>query len=219
MAAGYQKVELTQEEDDLFELEWDKVVTRHFIVREWLDIYQDHKEAIKEACRIAKYQLESPFGGFNARTNEFGWTPIQPNHLLATSSAVYSTATWNKWWATSDVTTRWADFVGSSTTNFKLSKYSTLCIVGFADPVEVPKIDAILARVKSIDYPIWYFADQMAEQDMHVVEAVEPIILEKEQEMYLQVLVGRAGLSKFRPLGINFSKGDYLRQKTAYAQV
>jgi hypothetical protein len=48
---------------------------------------------------------------------------------------------------------------------------------------------------------------------------VEPIILEKEQEMYLQVLVGRAGLSKFRPLGVNFSKGDYLRQKTAYAQV
>jgi len=220
MAAGYQKVDLTTEEDDLFESEWDKIVTRHFVVREASDIFADHKEAIKEACRIAKYQLEQPFGGANARTNEFGWQPIMPNFILTANAApTYATRTWNQWLTTSDVTTGWKDWIASSASKFKLSKYSTLIIIGFADPVEVPKIDALRATIKSIDYPIWYFGDQMAEQDYPVVELTAPIILEKEQEMNIRELVGRAGLSKIRPLGVVYSKGDYMRDESAYSKV
>jgi hypothetical protein len=218
MAAAYQKVDLTTDEDNLFEAEWDKFVTRHFVVREASDIFADYKEEIKEAARIAKYQLEQPFGGVNARTNEFGWQPIMPNHLLATTTPTYATATWNQWLATSDVTTRWKDWIGSNSSHFKLSKYSTMIIVGFLDPVDVPKIDALRAWVKSIDYPIWYFADQMAEQDDKIIELAAPIILEKEQEMYIRQLVGRAGLSKLRPIGVMYSKGDYMRDESAYAK-
>jgi len=218
MASGYQKIELTQEEESLFETEFPLLLTRHFKVREYIDIFQDHKEIIKEACRVAKYQLEAAFGGVNARSNEFGWGPIQPNHLLATSSPTYNTRTWQDYLTTSDVTTGWADWIGSSSSKFKLSKYSTIVIIGFADPAEIPKIDAVLAEVKNVSYPIWYFGDILEESDYHIFELPTPIILEKEQEMYIQRLVGRAGLTKFRPIGLNFSKGDYMRSKTAYAQ-
>lgn len=221
--ADYQVVDLTDPENTIFEAEWDKLWTNHFRVREVIDLFQDHKDAIKEAARVAKYQLETVFGGANARTNEFGWSPILPNHLLATTTPTYATKTWNKYIATSDVTSSttygWLDFIGSSTSNLKLTKYGTMIIIGFADPVEEPKIDAILAKVKGVDYPIWPFGEQMSETDWHVYELPAPIIVEKEQEIYFQALAGRAGLDKLRPLGVFFSKGDYMRSKTAYAQV
>ena len=216
--AEYQKIAMTDSEKALFEDEWDKLWTRHFRFREVNDVMQDHKGSIFEACEIAKYQLEASFGGANANTNEFGWAAIQPNFLNA-STAVYSTSTWVKYYATSHVTTRWNDWIGSSTTALKLSKYATMIIVGFADPIDVPKVDAILAKIKGRDYPIWYLNEHFEETDYHVAELPTPIVIEREQELYLQALVGRAGKDLLRPIGVYFGKGDHLRSKTAYAQV
>lgn len=220
----YQIVDTTDAENAIFENEWDKLWAKHTKARELLDIYQDHKDAIKEALKIAKYQLESTFGGVNAQTNEIGWGPILPNFLLTASSATaYSVRTWNKYIATGDVvsasTYGWLDFIGSSTTSLKLAKYGTMIIIGFADPVDEPKIDAILAKIKGRDYPIWNFGESMSDTDWHVFELPAPIIVEKEQEIYLQELAGRAGLDKLRPIGVFYAKGDYMRSKTAYAQV
>lgn len=219
MAEEYQIVELTSKEDEIFEAEWDKFITRHTKVREVVDVYQDHKDWIKEACRIAKYQLEAPFGGINAKTNEFGWMPILPNFLLATSTPTYATATWVQYITTTNVTTRWIDWIGTSSSNLKLSKYGTLITIGFHDPVEVPKIDGLLAKVKGTDYPIWYFGEAMEETDYHVYELTDPIIVEKEQEFYIQELCGRAGVTKIRPIGVYYAKGDHMRDKNAYAKV
>lgn len=209
---------LTDNENAIFNEEWDRLFTTHFRAREIIDIYQDHKDAIKLAAEVAKYQLEVPFGGQLAKTNEFAWMPIMPNHILATSAATYSTATWEQVLATSDVTTRWKDWIGSSTTNLKLSKYATMIIIGFADPEPEPKIDAVLPRIKGIDYPVIPIYDQMIDSDYHVAELASPWIVEKEQEIYIQELVGRAGRSRLRPLGVYFVKGDNARSKTAYAQ-
>lgn len=216
--AEYQKIAMTDSEKAIFEDEWDKLWTRHFRFREVNDVMQDHKAAILEACEIAKYQLEASFGGANCNTNEFGWCPIQHNFLVA-SAAVYSTATWVKYWTTANVVTRFNDYIGSSTTSLKMSKYGTMIIVGFADPVDVPKVDAILAKVKGRDYPIWYLNDAFEETDYHVAELAVPLVVEREQEIYLQALVGRAGMDLLRPLGVYFGKGDHLRSTTAYAQV
>jgi len=206
-------------ENAIFNEEWDRLFTTHFRAREIIDIYQDHKDAIKLAAEVAKYQLEVPFGGQLAKTNEFGWGPIQPNQILATSAATYSTATWEQILATSDVTTRWKDWIGSSASNLKISKYGTIIFIGFADPEPVPKIDAILPRIKGIDYPIIPLYDQFIDSDYHVAELASPWIVEKEQEIYFQELVGRAGRSRLRPLGVYFAKGDNMRSKTQYAQV
>jgi hypothetical protein len=158
MAREYQVSELSADEDALFDSEWDAFVTKHFRARETVDVFQDHKENIKEACRIAKYQLESSFGGLNANTNEFGWMPIMPNFLLATAAPTYATSTWKQYISTDDVTSRWKNWIGASDNNLKVSKYASLIMIGFADPSELPKIDAIQAKVKGKDYPIWYFA-------------------------------------------------------------
>ncbi len=220
MAEDYQKVDLIQTEDDLFENQWDKFVTKHFRSREFLDMFQDHKDAIKEACRVAKYQLEAPFGGANASTNQFGWGPILPNHLLATSAPTYATATWMQYITTANVTTRWIDWIGTSSSNLKLTKYGTMIIVGFADPEPGDgKIGAILAKIKGKDYPIWDFNDSMVDTDLKIYELVEPFIVEKEQEFYLQERADRAGVTQLRPVGVFFAKGDYMRDKSAYAKV
>ena len=219
MANEYQATELTSAENDLFESEWDAFVTKHFRSRETVDIFQDHKANIKEACRIAKYQLESSFGGLNANSNEFGWMPIMPNFLLATAAPTYATATWMKYITTANVTTRWIDWIGSSSTNLKLSKYGTLIIIGFADPADVAKIDAIQANVKGKEYPIWYFGEKMRDTDQKLYELTAPIVVEKEQEFYLQILCGRAGVTELRPLGVYFAKGDHMRDQSAYAKV
>lgn len=221
MAADeYQRVELIQTEDDLFENQWDKFVTKHFRSREFLDMFQDHKDAIKEAARVAKYQLESTFGGVNAGTNQFGWGPILPNHLLATSTPTYATATWMQYISTANVTTRWIDWIGTSSTNLKLTKYGTMIVIGFADPEPGDgKIGAILAKIKGKDYPIWDFNDMMVDTDMKIYELVEPYVVEKEQEFYLQQRADRAGVTQIRPIGVFFAKGDYMRDKNAYAKV
>lgn len=220
MADEYQKVELVQAEDDLFEAQWDKFVTKHFRNREFLDVFQDHKESIKEACRVAKYQLEAPFGGANAGTNQFGWGPILPNHLLATAAPTYATATWMQYITTANVTTRWIDWIGTSAANLKLTKYGTMIVIGFADPEEGPgKIGAILAKIKGKDYPIWDFNDMMVDTDLKIYELIEPYIVEKEQEFYLQQRADRAGVTQLRPIGVFFAKGDYMRDKNAYAKV
>jgi len=218
--AEYPKTELTSEEDDTFENEWDRFITWHYRTREIVDVFEDNKENIKEAARISKYQLEATFGGVNAKTSQFGWMPIMPNFILATSTPTYATATWVDYISTSDVTNRWKDWIGTSSSNFKLSKYATMIIIGFYDPVEVPKVDALLASVKSVDYPIWYFGDSFADPEaLHIYELAEPIILEKEQEMYIQKLCGRPGRDELRPLGVYFAKGDHMRDKNAYAKV
>lgn len=223
--AEYQKVELTNLEDQLFENQWDKFLTTHFKAREVIDVFQDHKDIIKEAARVAKYQLESTFGGVNAETNQFGWMPILPNFLRATSTPAYSTATWVQDITTANVVSRWIDWIGSSSTNLKLTKYGTMIIVGFSDPqvnVELgamPRIGAVLAKIKGKDYPIWDFGESMIYSDYPIYELVEPVIVEKEQEIYLQQRADRAGRTELHPVGLFFAKGDYMRNKNAYAQI
>ena len=72
---------LTDAENLIFEDEWNKIWTKHTSSRELSDIYEDHKDAIKLAAQIMKFQLELPFGGQLAKTNEFGWMPIMPNQI------------------------------------------------------------------------------------------------------------------------------------------
>ena len=219
--------ELSSEEDERFNAEWSLLLTRHFRYREVMDIFEDHRDAIRETANIAKGVLEADFGGANARTNEFGWMPILPQHLLTGNDAIdaFSDVTWDRDISTSDVTTvsagtaGWKDWIGGSTTNYKLSRYGTMIIIGFADPVEVPKVDAILAKIKSTDYPMWYFGDRLAETDYHVIELTEPFVVEAEQEFYLQKHCLRAGRDSLRPLGIMYAKGDYMRDKGAYSKI
>lgn len=216
---AYQTEALLQDEEDIFNAEWDALTTKHYQFRESSDVFSDHRDAIHEATEIAKYQLEADFGGQNAQTNQFGWMPILPNFLLATSTPTYQTATWRQYIETSDVTTRWKDYIGSSASNLKLSKYAAMIIIGFADPVTDPKIDAILAKAKGQEYPIWAFGDAMRGTDNNIYELTTPLVIEPEQEIYLQQLCGRAGLSELRPIGIYFAKGDHMRDKAAYAKV
>lgn len=218
---------LTSEEDAIFNAEWSLMLTRHFRYREVMDVFEDFRDQIKETAAIAKYELESSFGGANARTNEFGWMPIMPQHLLTGNAVIdaFADVTWDRDITTSDVTTvsathtvGWKDWIGASTANYKLSKYATMICVGFFDPIPEPKIDAILAKIKATDYPIWYFGDRIAETDYHVIQLTEPFVVEKEQEFYLQTHCCRAGKDRLRPLGIMYAKGDYMRNKGAYGQ-
>jgi len=223
--AGYQKSSLSDDEQAVFNSEWDRLITRHFKVREIQDIFNDNRDAIQEACEVSKFQLDAAFGGMNCRTNEFGWGPIQPNHLLATSSTnstAYAYRTWNQWFTTDDVTSSstygWKAWIGSSSADLKVTKYGCFAIIGFYDAEQPAKVDALLAKIKGVDYPVWWMGDCFDEQDYQVYELATPIIVEKEQTMYIQERVGRAGLSKLRPIGLIFGKGDYLRDKKPYAQ-
>lgn len=223
------KTELSAEEEEIFNAEWSLLFTRRFRQREVMDIYEDHRDSILDACKVAKYELEADFGGANARTNEFGWMPILPNHLLTTDTGgpanSYDEASWDRFITTDNVTSNpsnnygWINWIGTPSANLKLSKYCCLVCVGFADPVPNPKIDAILAKIKSVDYPIWYFGDRLSETDYHAMELTMPFIVEPEQEFYLQTLCGRAGLDRLRPLGAMFAKGDYMRDTGAYTKV
>lgn len=221
--AEYQRVELSSDEENIFESQWDKFLTRHFKEREVIDVFQDHKDSIKEACRVAKYQLEASFGGANAESNQFGWMPILPNFLLTASGSTptYATATWRQYITTANVSSRWIDWLGSSTTNLKLTKYGTMIVVAFEDPIErnMRSIGALLAKIKGKDYPIWDFSEAMVGTDHPIYELTEPFIVEKEQEFYIQERCDRAGVTELRPLGVFYAKGDYMKNKNAAATV
>lgn len=210
--------ELTQRENEIFNNEWDSFVAMHYPHRDFVDVFEDNKNQILDALKIAKFQLESEFGGINAKTNEIGWTPIQPNFLLATTTPTYATTTWKKNLATSDVTTIWKDWLGSSSTNVQLSKYATMIVIGFHDPVELPKISAIKATIKGDEYPIWW-VEEALRAGVHIYELPQPFLIEKEQNIYLQYKVYQAGDDELRPIGVYFGRGDHLRDKNAYAKV
>jgi hypothetical protein len=159
------------------------------------------------------------FGGVNAATNQIGWTMIQPNFVLAQSAVpTYATTTWKKNYVSSDVTTMWADLFGSSTTDYHVSKYACMLLLGFYDPVEVPKISAIKAKIKGEDYPIWWVENAL-KGGIPIYEMPEPIVIEKEQTYYIQAKVASAGDDELQPFGVYFGRGDHLRSKTAYAQI
>lgn len=215
--------DLTSGEQEIFDKEWDSFVATHVVQRDITDMYEDNKAQILDACKIAKYQLEVDFGGIHARTNEFGWQEIHPNVLLGTTSrstAIYSENTWAKNYTSANVTSLWVDWIGSSTSDLQLSKYATMVVIGFADMVDVPKVHAIKAKIKGMDYPIWYMQNAMETPGgYHVYELPKPFVVEKEQNMYMQVKVVKAGDDALRPIGVYFTRGDQLRSKTAYAQV
>ena len=210
---------LTAEENGIFNDEWDAFVTRHFKSREVNDIFMDNREAILEACEIAKYELESGFGGVNAAPNQFGWMPIQPAMLLASGTPTYATSTWNRYITTSNVTTApfYSDWVGTSDGSLNTSKYSTLVLLGFENPAEIPKVGGVLAEIKAKKYPLWHFGDAM-EGDRHVFEMPTPIVIEPTQDIYLQTLNVAAGRDELRPIGVNFLDGAQMRSKTAHAE-
>lgn len=211
--------DLTQDEQNIFNAEWDKFITLHYQQREFMDVFEDNKSQISDALKIAKYQLEMEFGGINAATNQIGWTFIQPNFVLAQSAVpTYSTSTWMKNYATSDVVSMWADLFGSSTTDYHVSKYATMILLGFYDPVDVPKISAIKAKIKGEDYPVWWVEEAMRE-GVHIFELPQPIVIEKEQTYYIQAKIARAGDDELQPFGVYFGRGDHLRNKSAYAQI
>ncbi len=214
---------MTSEEESIFNNEWALMLTRHFRAREVMDVFDDHRDAIKETAAIAKYELEASFGGENARTNEFGWLPIVAQHLLSPVAAVPSTyahVSWDRNITTDNVTNVTGGGVGwTDWLDVKLSKYCTMVVIGFFDPVPVPKVDALLAEIKATKYPMWHFGDRLAETDYHVIELTTPFVVEKEQDFTLQTHCCAAGLDRLRPLGIMFAKGDYMRDKDAHLQV
>lgn len=210
---------LTSVEMDIFNAEWDAFITRHFISREVNDIFNDNRDAILEGCEIAKYELESGFGGVNAAPNQFGWMPIQPAFLLASGTPTYATSTWNRYITTANITAGYGytDWVGSSSASLNTSKYSTMILLGFEDPAEVPKVGGVLAEIKAKKYPLWHFGEAM-KADQHVYELPTPIVIEPTQDIYLQTLNVIAGRDELRPIGINFLDGAQMRVKSAYAQ-
>jgi len=211
--------ELTQDEQDIFNNEWDKFVTLHYPEREFMDIFEDNKQQILDTLKIAKYQLEMEFGGINASSNQIGWTMIQPNYVLAQDAVpTYATTTWKKNYATSDVTTMWAYLWGSSSTDFHVSKYGCMILLGFYDPVDIPKISAVKAKIKGDEYPVWWI-EHALKAGIHVYELPQPIVLEKEQTYNMQAKCASAGDDELQPLGVYFGRGDHLRSKTAYAQI
>ena len=221
----YNKKSLTDEEKEIFDVQFPITITKHLKYREFTDIFEDNRDVILEAAEISKYQLEAVFGGVNCTTAQFGWTfPTAAMFKQTSSTHAYNTNTWNKYISTSDVTNvsstyGWLDYIGTSSSAFKMSKYGCMVILGFVDPVEKPKVDALLATVKAVDYPRWDMSWEMESSDLNIYELVDPIILEKEQEMYIQEHVCAAGLDKLQPIAICFGKGDWLRSKNAYAQI
>ena len=222
---AYNKTSLTAEEKEIFDVQFPILVTKHLKYREFTDIFEDNRDVILEAAEVAKYQLEAVFGGVNCTTSQFGWTlPTAGMFKQSSSTHAYSTSTWNKYITTANLTTvsstyGWLDYVGTSSTAFKMSKYGCMVILGFMDPVDEPKVDGIIATIKAVDYPRWDMSWEMTGSDLNIFELIDPIILEKEQDLYLQEHVVAAGLDKLQPIAICFGKGDWLRNKNAYAQV
>jgi len=208
---------LNESEQEVFDEEWDSFISRQYPQRDMVDAFERHKSQIVEALKIAKYQLECDFGGVNAATNEIGWSPIQPTFILATDTPTYDVSTWKKNYATSDVTTMWKDWIGSSGSQRQLSKYATMVLLGVYDPVDVPKISAIKADIKSKEYPIWYVHEALS-VGVHLYELPKPMVIEKEQPMHLRVKVCQAGDDELSLMGIYFAKGDHLRDESAYAK-
>lgn len=197
-------IELTSDEGNIFDLEFDRFLTTHFRQREMVDIVTDHRDYIKGSAQVAKSKFTgSTFGGVNAGSAEFGWTLIRPEWVGKTN------------WVANIAATGWADWIASAGSPTKMNKEALMTILGYGNYSASPKATAIKATIGGqITYPVQYIEYANRIGNVTLYETARPYRVLPEQTFNVRAKYDFLGVDEMYPFGIGFAKGTYLVTET-----
>ncbi len=191
---------LSKGEVELFDTELKATMTSILANRDVMNLFESNVAYLLQAMDVAKAQFESkPFGGFNARSNEFGMTIIRPEHLG------FST------WDGSNTATGWGNWIGSAATPITIASSTFLAILGLVNYDPSPKTSAVRLGVGNTSFPVWYFENNQRENtSVRLFELPKKIWLESEIQFFARKKRDVVGSDSLALMGLSFVEGPTL---------
>lgn len=187
-------------EVSLFDTEYHDVLTTILGERDIVSTFEGNVDFILTALDVAKAQFESkPFGGANARSNEFGFQIIRPEHVG------FST------WDGSNTATGWGNWIGSAAAPITNSTEIFMAILGLVNYDPSPKTSAIRATIGNTSFPVWYFENnQRLANSVRMFELPKKVWIESELTFNIRKKRDAVGTDSLALLGLSFVEGPTL---------
>jgi hypothetical protein len=168
--------------------------------RDVMNLFENNVAYLLQAMDVSKAQFESkPFGGFNARSNEFGMTIIRPEHVGFSS------------WDGSNTATGWGNWIGSAASPITISSETFMAVLGLVNYDPSPKTSAVRFAVGNTSFPVWYFENNQREFDsVRLFELPKKIWLESEIQFFARKKRDAIGTDSLALMGLTFTEGPTL---------
>jgi hypothetical protein len=205
--SGTEKVELKEIEPaelDIFDAEMSQLVQTELADRKLVSLFANNVPFIVETLDIAKAQFDgNRFAGENARSNEFGFSLIRPEHVG------FST------WDGENITNGWGDWVGSSSSQITNSESVLLTILGLVNYDPSPKSSAIKATIGNTSFPVWYIEQsQRLPGSLQIKELANKVYIEPENTYNVRKKNDEIGFDSMALSGIAFAEGSEMLKET-----
>jgi len=167
------------------------------------DIIARNAPLILDVIRIVNIETKQGFRGMAARAGELEINWVRPGTFGKTT------------WLTSYTST------GSNTwfSETRLLEYEALIILGWIDPIEVPKIDAIYITKDGDPLPAqtmpWNAKTQLGAYQTPIVEMKLPLVVLPEHKVKIDVNVFATGDDKLEPIGFHIRRAEDFMSATA----
>jgi len=167
------------------------------------DIIARNAPLILDVIRIVNLETKQGFKGMAARAGELEINWVRPGTFGKTT------------WLTSYTST------GSNTwfSETRLLEYEALIILGWIDPIEVPKIDAIYITKDGDPLPAqtmpWMAKNNFGTYQTPIVEQKLPLVVLPEHKFKIEVNVFATGDDKLEPIGFHIRRAEDFMSATA----
>lgn len=195
---------ITKPELEIFDAEFANLVQTELRDRRVQDLYASNVPIILETLDIAKAQFNNnKFAGENARSNEFGFMQIRPEHVG------FST------WDGENTGTGWGDWIGSSSSQVTLSEEVLLSILGVVNYDPSPKSSAAKAVIGNTTFPVWYMEQsQRLPGTLQIKELANKIYIEPEMTFNIRKKRDSVGYDSLALAGIAFVEGSTMLKES-----
>lgn len=206
---------LQPEEEKIFSAEFTRLTAAFTSERRVIEIFENNRAFIHEACMIAKKEFKTDFRGINASSG-FGWQLLRPEHL---HRLVADTGVTHTEWNVTVGAVGWSDWIGTSTTFNQIDEDALLVMLGQLNYSPSPKSYAAVYRLANVVYPVWYFEWAMRMRDaLKVWEWPSPVVLKPKNFIYARLKYSATGEDIPGILGVTFCKATYLQTETPTLQ-
>lgn len=202
---------LRPEEEKIFEAEFPRLTAAFTSERRVIEIFQNNKAFLHEACMIAKKEFKTDFRGINASSG-FGWQLIRPEHLLRLTT---DTGVANTEWTRTVAARGWTDWIGTAAAFNQIDEDAMVVMLAQMNFSTSPKSFAAVYRLANVVYPVWTFEWAMRMKDsLKVWEFPAPIVVKPKNFVYTRLKYTATGEDIPGVLGVTFAKATYLQTET-----
>lgn len=210
---------LNNEENIIFDHEYDELTKVFSDQREIWDIFQRHRASVFHSCEVAKKEFKGDFWGIDAQTG-FGWSLIRPEFLRRRTTDTGVTRTeWDQFPAVPG----WADWIVGAAAGQPIQINEDCMLVLLAHGNYSPSVKSYAAKyqIGNHIYPIWYFEwgqRLLGSSGLKVWEFPKTMVVTPRTNMYVRLKYSATGLDIPLIHGIAFAEASYLQTETPTLQ-